>query len=248
MERAYDMAHPDSFTPRYARIEQGLRDRIQSGELPPGAQLPSENDIVEQFAVSRITAKRVLNDLVKSGLAYRQQGRGTFVGQPKIREISGFTSFTEDMKSRGLSPSSKVLFFDEIVSDIEVSRRLGLKEDKRVYRLQRIRFADEKPVALETVYLPIRLCPELLKEDLERGSLYTVLRNKYHVYPAWADAEIESAPATQIDAQYLELKPGDPVLIARRLTYTRSFEVIETAHSVYRGDRFSFYTGRQFIG
>lgn len=239
---------PMSLTPHYARIEQELLDGIRRGDLPPGAQLPTEKELSEQFKVSRITAKRVLDDLVQLGMAYRQQGRGTFVSQPKIREISGFVSFSEDMKSRGLTPSSKILLFEEINPDSEVCQRLKLNEGERIYRLQRIRFADDKPVALETAHLPARLYPGLLKEDLESGSLYAALRDKYHVRPAWADAEIEAATASRMEARHLDLKTGAPVLVARRLTYSESFEVIETVRSVYRGDSFTFYTGRQNIG
>lgn len=242
------MLHSTSLTPHYARIEQDLLGRIQRGDLPPGTQLPSEKELSEQFGVSRITAKRVLNDLVQSGLVYRQQGRGTFVGQPRIREISGFASFTEDVKSRGLTPSSKILMFDEVNPDREVRQRLKLDKGERVYCLQRIRLANRKPVALETAYLPVRLCPGLPTEDLEGRSLYATLRDKYQVHPTWADAEIEAAPATRTEVQHLGLKTGDAVLIARRLTYSASFEVIETVRSVYRGDRFTFYTGRQLIG
>src|SRR5512142_3530466 len=88
--------------PIYFRIQQNILGQIQNGSLKPGQQLPTEIELAQQYQVSRITAKRALDELVRQGRAFRQQGRGTFVAQTRIHDISGFGSFTEDMKARGL--------------------------------------------------------------------------------------------------------------------------------------------------
>lgn len=234
--------------PRYFRIKQGILEQIQSGLLAPGTQLPTEAELAERHSVSRITAKRALDDLVHQGLAYRQQGKGTFVASRRIRDISGFGSFSEDIRSRGLEPSSQVLLFQEVYPGPEVRERLGLAEGKKVFLLKRLRLADGEPVAVETAHLPQGLCPGLLEEDLATRSLFSVLRDRYGVSPTWADAEIEARMATKPEAVLLKMKAGQPVLEARRTTFTTNYEVIECVDSVYRGDRFSFYTGRQRVG
>lgn len=235
-------------TPLYFRIQQSILERIRRGSLKPGEQLPTETELARQYQVSRITAKRALDELVDQGWAFRQQGRGTFVAQTRIRDTSGFGSFSEDMRARGLAPSSLILWFEEIEPGDEIRDRLHLAPGEHVYVLKRLRLANNEPVAVETAYLPCRLCPGLIHEDLGHGSLYAILAEKYQIAPTWADAEIEAASATKEEAALLKLKAGKPVLTARRITFSASYDAIESVTSVYRGDRFTFYSGRQFIG
>ncbi len=235
-------------SPLYFRIQQGLLEQIQAGQLQPGSQLPTEADLARQYQVSRITAKRALDELVRQGRAYRQQGRGTFVAQARIRDISGFRSFSEDIRARGFTPSSQVLDFKEIEPEAALRERLHVPEGEHVLLLKRLRLADQEPVAVEIAYLPCRICRGLLQEDLAGGSLYALLAEKFNRVPTWADAEIEAVLPTREQARLLNLKAGTPVLVAHRVTYAADYDVIETVDSVYRGDRFSFYTGRQFIG
>jgi len=234
--------------PIYFRIEQAILEQIQQGLLKPGQQLPTETELVQQYQVSRITAKRALDELVRQGRAFRQQGRGTFVAQTHIRDISGFGSFSEDIKSRGLMPGSRVLQFKEIEPNAEVSERLSLSEGEHVYMLKRLRLANDEPVAFETAYLPRRLCEGLINENLNNHSLYAVLREKYKIVPTWADAEIEARAATKEEAFLMKMKAGQPVLSARRVTFSANYDAIELVFSVYNGDRFTLYSGRQFIG
>jgi GntR family transcriptional regulator len=235
-------------TPLYFRIQQGILEQIQAGQLQPGTQLPSEADLARQYRVSRITAKRALDELVRQGRAFRQQGRGTFVAQARIRDISGFRSFSEDIRARGFRPSSQILDFREVTPEATTCARLHISESEHAFLLMRLRLADQEPVAVETAYLPCRLCPGLLDEDLASGSLYTLLAEKYQRVPTWADAEIEAVVPTKEQARLLALKAGTPVLVAHRVTYSADYDAIETVDSVYRGDCFTFYTGRQFIG
>ncbi len=232
----------------YYRIQQAILADIQSGMLQPSGLLPSEAELAQKYQVSRITAKRALDELVRQGRAFRLQGRGTFVAQPRIREISGFRSFSEDIRARGFTPSSQVLEFIETEPEAAIRERLHLPEGEHVFRLKRLRLANDEPIAVETACLPCRVCPGLLQEDMASGSLYTILMEKYQLIPTWADAEIEAAAASREEALLLKLKFGTPVLTARRVTYAVNYDAIETVVSVYRGDRFSFYTGRQFIG
>lgn len=234
--------------PMYFRIQQGILIQIQQGQLKPGQQLPTETDLAQQYQVSRITAKRALDELVRQGVAFRQQGRGTFVAQTRIREISGFGSFTEDMRSRGMAPTSEVLMFKEVEPDPEIQGRLHITPGEHAFMLKRLRLANGEPVAVETAYLPCRFYPGLLDEDLNKNSLYAILTEKYQMAPTWADAEIEATSATKEEAYLLKLKIGKPVLTARRVTFSANYDVVEVVTSVYRGDRFTFYSGRQLIG
>ncbi len=236
-----------SYIPLYLQIAQSISRRISAGELRPGMQLPSEREIAEHNAVSRVTARQALDELVAEGMAYRLQGRGTFVAEPKIREVSGLGSFSDDIRSQGLEPGSHVLVQEVIHPDETVRRKLKLGPDDVVLQLDRVRLADHLPVAFESAFINYCLCPGLEGEDLASQSLYAVLREKYGVYPAWAEAEIEARGALPHEAELWDIDVGQPVMVAYRLTYTETFDLIEYVQSVYRGDRFTFYVGRQRI-
>jgi GntR family transcriptional regulator len=243
------MLNPSSLpVPMYFRIQQAILEQIQQGMLRPGQQLPTEAELSQQYQVSRITAKRALDELVRQGRAFRQQGRGTFVAQTRIRDISGFGSFSADIKARGMVPGSQVLQFDEVKPEPEVREHLRLAEGENVYLLKRLRLANGEPQAVETAYLPCRLFPGLIAEAMTDKSLYAVLAEKYQSVPTWADAEIEARVATKEEAALLKMEAGKPVLAAQRVTFAANYDVIETVYSIYRGDRFTFYTGRQLIG
>jgi GntR family transcriptional regulator len=239
---------PNLPVPMYFRIQQAILEQMQQGLLKPGQQLPTEAELGRQYQVSRITAKRALDELVRQGRAFRKQGRGTFVAQTRIRDISGFGSFSQDIKARGLVPGSQVLLFKEIEPEPDVRERLRLAEGEHVYLLKRLRLANDEPVAEETAYLPCRFFPGLVDENLTNKSLYAILTEKYQIVPTWADAEIEARESTKEEASLLKMETGKSVLAARRVTFAANYDAIETVDSVYRGDRFTFYTGRQFIG
>lgn len=240
------MAASHPHLPRYYQIEQTILELIQNNQIKPGEQLPSEAELAQKFQVSRITAKRALDDLVQKGWAYRQQGRGTFVAQARIREMSGFSSFTEDIRSKGLKPSSQVVQFALIQADEQVATHLRIPVGDGAYLLQRVRLADDQPVAFETAFFSEKLFPNLGQYDLSQ-SVYKIFREQYHVNPVWADAEIQASSATPEIAQHLRMRAGEPVLTANRLSYTEFFEVVEYVVSIYCGSRFTFYIGRQPI-
>ena len=236
-----------SFAPLYQQIKQDLLDQINQHVLKPGDGLPSEAQLAAQYNVSRITIRRAIKDLIQQGVLFSLQGKGTFVAQSPIRAISGFRSFSEDIRAKGLHPSSQVLRFEEETAAEQVASYLQIPPGDHVYVLERIRMADDQPMAFETAYLPVRLFPQLKQFDFNQQSLYTVLQDHYHIYPSWADAEIHAATATPEVARALGILPGEAVLIAHRFSYNEAFDILEYVVSIYCGNRFTFYTGRQSI-
>jgi GntR family transcriptional regulator len=109
----------------------------------------------------------------------------------------------------------------------------------------RLRLANGAPVALQSSVLPARICPGLEHEDLTDKSLFSVLRQKYFVHPAWTEAEVEARSAAAEEAELLRLAPGDPVLVITGLTFTETFEFVESVRTVYRGNDMAIYIGRQ---
>jgi GntR family transcriptional regulator len=180
---------------------------------------------------------------VNEGLLYREQGKGTYVGRPKIaQQLLRLTGFTEDMESRAQRPGAKVLMAEMWPADDETAERLRIRIGQPVYRLRRLRLADFEPLALETSCISFIGCERLLGNDLERDSLYHLLEDAYDLPPLEAEQELEADVAKDDEAQHLKIAIGSPILRTRRVTTTRRNQPIEYATSVYRGDKYRFYT------
>jgi GntR family transcriptional regulator len=236
-----------SSDPLYSQLFNQLKKMIENGELTTGDRVLPERELAESLKVSRITARQAIDALVKSGLVYRERGKGTFVAQPHMDSVMGFTSFSEEMKSRGLIPSSKVIIQEVCRVDGKTQKVLKLGSSDLAIHIVRLRLADNKPVALQYTYLPAPLCPGLEFLDLNSTSLYSILREKYYIHPAWTEAKVEVSTATEDEATFLQINKNDPILIVNGLTFSKSFEIIESVHTVYKGKDFSLYIGRQLI-
>ena len=229
--------------PRYYQLKEIIRERIRSGEWTPGALIPSERELCERYGISRMTARQSVTELVNEGLLYREQGRGTYVGRPKIpQQLLRLTGFTEDMKAREQRPGAQVLTAEMWPADDVTAERLRIRAGQPVFRLRRLRLADAEPLALETSCISFIGCERLLEHDLERHSLYHLLEVAYDVPPLEAEQELEADLAREEEAELLEVAVGSPVLRTRRVTSTRRSQPIEYATSVYRGDKYRFFT------
>lgn len=225
--------------PLYAQIQLRLVERIQAGILKPGDLLYSERELCEMFGVSRMTARQALKELCRSGYAFSERGRGTFVSRSKVeKNIRLLTSFSEEMRARGLEPSSRVLEKRFSVASAQETEKLGLKNQEPVLRLCRLRLANEIPMALETSCLACWMCPGILEKDWSRLSLYQVLENECRIRLGWADEVLEASRPKAEEACLLEIAKSKPVLVATRVVYTMEGKPIEYVRSVYRGDRY----------
>src|SRR5215216_1940922 len=208
--------------PRYYQLREIIRERIVSGDWSPGALIPSERELCERYGISRMTARQSITDLVNEGLLYREQGKGTYVGRPKIaQQLLRLTGFTEDMKVREQRPGAKVLAAEMWPADQETAERLRIRVGQPVFHLRRLRLADSEPLALESSCISFIGCERLLDNDLERDSLYQLLETFYDVPPLEAEQELEADVARDDEALLLKIAAGSPVLRTRRVTTTR---------------------------
>src|SRR5437870_13268643 len=144
-----DLSGAETFTPRYREIEQAMRQRL--AKLMPGAELPSDAELCEEFGVSRMTARHAMNRLAGDGLVFRVRGRGTFVGDPPThRRANSLLSFSNEMRRQGRVPTSQVLGRALRAPNREEAARLRLKKGEKVLWLKRIRLADGERIALES--------------------------------------------------------------------------------------------------
>jgi len=238
----------NSHEPLYRQLAKLLISQIHAGDYQAGNRLPSERELSESYKVSRITARQAIDLLFEDGLIFREQGRGTFVAEPRMRHLQGLTSFTEDMQARGFTPYSRILTKEVLKADGELQSSLRISAGQRILHLVRLRMADDRPIALQASYISLASCPGLENEDFKDQSLFALLRSKYYLYPTWTEVDIQAVPASKEEALLLEIRPTDPLLVVRGKTFTDSFEPIETVRTTYIGKGLALYIGRQRIG
>lgn len=236
----------NSPVPRYHQLKEILRERIRSGEWKPGDLIPSERELSETYGISRMTARQAITDLVNEGVFYREQGRGTFVTQNRItQQLLRLTGFTEDIRARGQRPATQLLSATMCPADEIAAERLRVNVGQPVFCLQRLRLADDEPLAIEESHLNFNGCDSLVDEDLENNSLYYLLETKYGLPLMEAEQELEAGLAGEEEAETLQIPVGSPVLFTRRTTYTDRNRPVEYATSVYCGAKYTFYTRLQ---
>ena len=224
----------------YVQIEEYLKLRIQQGEFAVGTVIPSERELTEMFGVSRMTVRQSITNMVNSGLLYREKGRGTFVAAPKVEQpLSGLTSFTEDMLSRGMAPSNRLISFDKMMPYVDVAQKLQIGEGEEVFLVKRIRYADDKPMAIEKTYLPVKLVPTLDKDALT-GSIYSFIEKDSHMTIGHAMQRMEAALVNEEDAELLQIDIPSAILIIERISYLTNGQPFEIVRSSYRADRYQF--------
>ncbi len=236
-----------SQTPLYLQLTKRLIEQIETGQLSTGDKLPSERELADALHVSRVTARMAIDILFEKGLVYREKGKGTYVAQPKMRGVRGFSSFSEDAKARGLKPSSKIIRQELIQVDDKMQQTLKIEPDENAVHLVRVRMVDDKPIALQSTFIPYRICPGIDSLNLTNKSLFAVLREEYFIHPAWTEAIVRARLANSEEAELLQINAGDPVLVVSGLTFTEAFDIVESVTTVYPADNFELYIGRQRI-
>ncbi|GLV58514.1 GntR family transcriptional regulator [Dictyobacter sp. S3.2.2.5] len=229
--------------PRYYQLKEIMREKIRLGEWKPGDLIPSERELGEQYGISRMTARQAITELVNEGLFYREQGKGTFVSRHKItQQLLHLTGFTEDIRARGQRPGTKVLTAKMSPADETTAERLRIKTGQPIFYLQRLRLADEEPLAVEVSHLSFMGCEKLLEEDLEQNSLYRLLETRYGLPLVEAEQEIEAGLFDEASAQLLKVPVNSAALFTRRTTYTERDIPIEYARAMYCGNKYTYYT------
>lgn len=230
-------------TPVYKRIQESILKRIESGLLKPGDAVDSERELAKLHSVSLMTARHALAGLEREGMVERRRGSGTFVAPPKIH-FNKLMSFTEQLASRGLIGSSRVLSCAVVDEQPEISARLALPSGTRLMRIERIRLGSDEPFALETVYLSASAFPGLTRARLERSSLFSELEREYGINLAHADEEIDATSADNRTAELLSVPRGASLLRIRQVIFSSSGQPTLYVLGLYRSDRHSLLIRR----
>jgi GntR family transcriptional regulator len=237
--RVVDMVAP-VVAPKYYELRQWLRAQVDG--MPQGTPVATERALSQRFNVSRTTVRQALHDLAVEGRIVRRQGRGTFVAPPKVTQPMQLSSYTHAMSSQGRRPGSKIVDTAVIDAEPEVAAQLDLAPGSPVVRVERVRYADDEPMAVETVYLDQARFAGIGAALTADASLYALLESRHGVVPAHADETIETVLAPPAAARLLGTDAATPMLLLTRSTRDVSGRPVEYVRSLYRGDRFRFST------
>lgn len=240
MSRTADgQALPRRLSTRLPKGEQ-LREIMSEliASLEPGTSLPSERELAERYGIARMTVRTEVDRLVADGLVYRIHGRGTFVAAPRVTQAMTLSSFSEDMRERGLEPGSQVLACHVVLATGSVPGRLELADGARVIRIHRVRTADGEPMAVEEAFLPADRFAGLDQADLEHGSLFELLEDRWGVQLATGEQRVVAVAFDATQAHLLGVEPGDAGLLFHTTGRDSAGAPIYTAWTCYRGDRY----------
>lgn len=223
--------------PLYIKLRKMIEDAVASGRLKHGDALPAERDIAEAGDISRVTVRKAIDELVEEGLLVRRRGSGTFVVKPVPRmqqPLSQLTSFTEDMRRRGMVAGSRWLSRGLFYPTAEETMMLGLVGGARVARIDRLRTANDMPIALERTSLPDDLLPD---PDKIEDSLYLCLLDA-GIRPVRANQRISAVLLKDEETKLLGVPPGSAALSVQRIAYLETGRVMEMSRALYRSDAY----------
>lgn len=233
-------------TDKTSRIAEGPQPKHQQLRelliqmVVPGQAIPSERELMATYGVSRATVRKAIDGLVVDGLLQRTHGLGTFAIRPRLETKLHLASFSQDMRRRGLEPSTRLLSVTLAKPPTEVAQWYGIEPGAKAWRIVRIRLADNSPVAHEDGWYPADLLPDLDHQDLAGGSLYEILATHYGLWVDDAEQTLWGETADAGMALALAAPVGIPLLVFRRRS-TAGGQRIEFVVSRYRGDRYQIH-------
>ncbi len=220
--------------------QQHVRERLESliAGLVPGEPLPAERDLARELGVARMTLRRAVDVLVEDERLIRRRGAGTFVAGAKVTQRLAATSFSADMRARGLRPGSRTIEARRFPAGMMLAGLLDVPPQTDVLFVRRLRLADDEPMALEDLHVPATVAPGLTGADLEGTSFYDLLADRYDDPVVSGTQTVEPALVGAEEAALLGVDPGSPVFLFERTSRVRSGGVAEFVRSTYRGDRY----------
>ena len=231
--------NPSSSTPLYKQVYTILKSRIANGELKPGDKIPTENELIQEYGVSRITIRAAISELVEDRVLERAQGKGTFVCKPKdAYQADDSHGFTQSCYLSGKIPKTTLLTLEYVLPSPKVQSFLQLRDGAPTLLSRRLRFADNEPILIESNYYAPCLS-FLEKEDLS-GSLFNILHQ--HGYSIVTQARsLDVCTANKEEAALLNVKRGSPLLLFTDYQLDGEGKPLFFSKQVYCTERLKFY-------
>ena len=232
---------PESALPLHARLRDRLRAEILQGRLRPHDQLPSENELTERYAVSRITVRQALAALHAEGLIVKVQGKGSFVSQPRVsQELNRLRGLGESLASEGHEVHARVLKIDDVPAPPTAAARLRIEPGSTVTELLSLRYVDREPLSLNRLYIAADVGARLRRAGVAHRDILSIYETDLQLTIGRAEVMISAALADKQQRKYLALPEHAPVLQVDRVVYGADDRPLHVETSCYRSDAFSY--------
>ncbi|MGB6086206.1 GntR family transcriptional regulator [Parvibaculum sp.] len=225
-----------SSDPLYRQLENALKQAIATAHVKRGGVIPSERVLSQVLGLSRVTVRKAIDGLVSDGFLDRRQGAKTVVSSRLEKSLATMTSFSEDMRSRGLEPGCTWISREISRPSPSEMMALGISGSEKVVRLRRLRTADGVPIAIEMATLPARFVPE---PQAVGDSLYDYLERN-GALPVRALQRMQAKPGTEEERRLLDAPDDASLLIMERRCFLADGQIVEFTQTKYRGDVYDF--------
>lgn len=228
-------------TPLYYQLETIIKEKIEKGVWKTGETIPTENEIMEKYEVSRTTVRQAILALVNEGYLRREKSKGTIVTSPtgRMRFVGSLISFSEEMNQKGIAHFSHIIDQRIVGANADISAKLKLEEGEQVYYIKRIRYLQGQPYLMDEHFIPYRFCPGIETKYQENTSLYQLLEGTYDFNLHHGQIEFEAVnPPTKEMVELLEIYPATSLILAERIVYSNK-EVALDYFKAYIHGKFS---------
>lgn len=222
--------------PLHVQLKRLLRSEILQGEFKD--RIPSERDLMDRFNISRSTVRQSVSALVREGVLEKIHGKGTFISHRPVEEwLGNLSTYNEIVDEMGMEPSTRLLYHGRDTEPGEVADTLGVDE---FYVIERLRFADNMPIAIEKQCYPLEIGLKLIEFDLNTAVLYDLLETSLDIKLWEAEQIISSALPAPKEARLLEIPESTCVMVTERITYNPEGIPLEYLRGVFRADMYAF--------
>lgn len=233
-------------TQLYFQLYDILHKMITDGDYKTGDLLPTENELIERFGISRVTVRKAMDMLMADGLIVKKRGYGTYVRPKKMEQtMKRVVHFSEEMEKRGLHSTTKMLGNEMLPASKQIADALNIPEGTPLIRVVRLRYADGTPLCLESAHLVYDRCPEVYGADFSSASLRKLLKSRYNITWTTATQRIFAVNADAKTAGYLQVKENSALIYIERVSYMQDTTPGEYLQSYYRGDSYYLTTELQ---
>ncbi len=231
----------NSPVPLYYQLKTILLERIHNNEWTEGEMFPGEQELQEDYELSRTTVRQTLSELVNEGYLVRHRGRGTFVAKPKVTyNPTASLEMTEYMRKQGIQLGWRLLKSEWTTADAAVASMLHLTEGAPVWAVRRLRLVGEETIGYHCAYVPKRYAPHLNMNALEEGDSLDYLKGLPQMANPRIERTLEARLSGELETELLGMASGAPMLYMERVVYSAEGEPLEFLQAAFHGDRFRY--------
>lgn len=230
----------ESQQPLYYQLKQILKEEINRGTYGPGQKLPPEARLCEVYGVSRITSRRAISDLVEEGILHRQQGKGTYVRDFKVkRQLVSVGGFSEITSAEGKKPRTQILSSVVINAD-NLAEKFQIEKETKLLKLHRLLFIDEEPFIIETSYYPLNIFPGLEMHINASNSTYSILKDIYNVNIQSSEKTVDVMFSNGYESELLQCDIGTPLFLVGKVAYDEKVRPVHMSESLFLSTKVTF--------